>query len=239
MLSFLIIGLFIGMAHAFETDHLAAIGTLASSGRATPGRLAFLGMSWGLGHTTTLLILSGAVLAFGAVLTDFMAAGIETGVGLMLVGLGVHVFWKMWRNRIHIHVHEHEDGRRHFHAHSHFQAQVSHANDSHDHTHKPVLSWRAYIIGLAHGAAGSAGLVALAAAATQDLVTAMSYVLVFGFGSIVGMATLTLAASWPLRWAEKTASGLLLFVRGGTGVVAIVIGLNLMVQSLQAMQGLG
>lgn len=49
MESFLILGLFIGMAHALEADHLAAVGTLASSGKASPKRLAALGASWGWG----------------------------------------------------------------------------------------------------------------------------------------------------------------------------------------------
>ena len=166
MTAFLFFGFFIGIGHAFEADHLAAIGTLASSGNATPKRLALLGASWGIGHTTTLFLFSLAVIVFGAVLSERFAAQVEFGVGIMLVLLGVSVFWKMRSKKIHFHSHSHGDGKKHFHAHSHLGMTVPHGNDPHEHVHAPVLSWRAYMIGLIHGAAGSAGLVALTAAAT-------------------------------------------------------------------------
>ena len=167
MESFLILGFVVGMGHALETDHLAAVGTLASSGRATPKRLAFLGASWGMGHTTTLFIISVPVILFGMILTERFAAGMEFAVGIMLIGLGGHVIWKLRRERIHFHLHDHGDGRRHFHAHSHAGARVPHDRDPHDHDHAFSFSPRAYLIGLAHGAAGSAGLVALTAAAPR------------------------------------------------------------------------
>ncbi len=225
MESFLVLGFFVGMGHAFETDHLAAIGTLASDGKATPRRLAFLGASWGMGHTSTLFVISLPVILLGAVLTERFAAGMEFAVGIMLIGLGAHVFYRLWRARIHFHVHAHGDGTRHFHAHSHAGDTASHGENPHEHGHGFTFSPRAYLIGLAHGAAGSAGLVALAAAATQNALTALIYVLVFGFGSILGMAALTYAASWPLRLAEKTAARLLKAVQMATGTVAITVGI--------------
>jgi len=238
MAAFLFLGFFIGIGHAFEADHLAAIGTLASSGNATPKRLAFLGASWGIGHTTTLFLFSLAVIVFGAVLSDRFAARVEFAVGIMLVVLGATVFYKIWRKKIHFHVHQHDDGKRHFHAHSHFGANVAHKDDAHEHEHAPILSWRAYIIGLIHGAAGSAGLVALTAAATQNIVTAMLYVLIFGIGSVLGMATLTFAASWPMKIAEKSIAGMLLLVQVGVGLAAIFIGVDVMLASSHVAWGL-
>ncbi|HFE38643.1 MAG TPA: high frequency lysogenization protein HflD, partial [Gammaproteobacteria bacterium] len=118
MISFLLLGFFIGMSHALEADHLAAVGALATSGKTTPKRLAFLGMSWGAGHTTTLLLLCSIVMVFGYVLSERVEAGMEFIVGIMLILLGIHVLWKMYKGRIHFHVHEH-DGNQHLHAHSH------------------------------------------------------------------------------------------------------------------------
>ncbi len=230
MESFLILGFFIGMGHALEADHLAAVGTLAADGKATPKRLAFLGASWGMGHTTTLFLLSLPVVVFGMVLNVRWAAGLEFAVGVMLVALGARVLWKMHRARVHFHVHDHGDGQRHFHAHSHAQATLPHKQDPHTHAHAR-FSWRAYLVGLAHGAAGSAGLVALAAAATQDVVTSLAYIFQFGVGSILGMAALTYSASWPLRLAEKTAARLLQSVQIGAAGVAIFIGLRVMVEN--------
>ncbi len=236
MESFLVLGFLVGMAHAFETDHLAAIGTLASSGKASPKRLALLGASWGMGHTTTLFVISLPVILFGAIITQRLAAGMEFAVGIMLIGLGLHLFRKLWKARVHFHVHDHGDGVRHFHAHSHQGATVAHENDPHEHTHKG-FSFRAYAIGLAHGAAGSAGLVALAAAATQNALTAIVYILVFGIGSILGMATLTFAASWPLKLAESAASRLLLAVQIGAASVAVFIGISVMFESAPIIRG--
>lgn len=229
MVSFLILGFLIGMSHALEADHLAAVGALASSGKTSPRKLAFLGASWGLGHTTTLFLLSALVLVFGYVLSARMVAGMEFFVGTMLIGLGVHVFWKMLRQRVHFHVHEHGDGKKHLHAHSHAGAAVDHENDPHQHRHG--FSLRAYLVGLAHGAAGTAGLIALTAAATHDALTALSYVLVFGAGSVLGMAILTYAVSWPLRFSEKSAGRLFAVIQGAVACVAIFIGTRVMLEN--------
>lgn len=234
---FLVLGFFVGMSHAFETDHLAAIGTLASDGKATPKRLALLGASWGMGHTTTLFLISLPVIFFGLILSERFAAGLEFAIGIMLIGLGAHVFYKLHKARVHLHLHEHGDGKKHFHAHSHAGETKPHCESSHQHQHK-TFSWRAYLIGLAHGAAGSAGLVALAAAATQNAITALIYILMFGLGSIIGMATLTYAASWPLKLAELTASRFLKFMQMSMGVVAIAVGCLVMYEAAPIIWGI-
>lgn len=238
MVSFLILGMVIGMAHALEADHLAAVGTLAVTGRASPKRLAFLGVSWGMGHTTTLLLLSVPVVLFGVVLSARLAAGMELFVGLMLAALGAQVLWKIRSNPVHFHVHDHSDGQKHLHSHSHGLAGVGapHNKQAHDHAHVR-FSPRAYLIGLSHGAAGSAGLVALAAAATKDVSTAIAYVLVFGIGSIVGMAVLTCSVSWPLRMAENSAARLLKMVQIAVASMAIFIGSGLVLKTATILWG--
>lgn len=237
MIGFLTLGLLIGMAHALEADHLAAVGTLASDGKATPKRLAFLGASWGMGHTTTLLLLSLPVILFGVVLNTQLAAGLEMGVGVMLISLGAHVLWKMRKKKVHFHIHDHGDGQKHLHAHSHENTKIKHEKDAHTHEHAQ-FSMRAYLIGLAHGAAGSAGLVALAAAATQDALTALAYILVFGAGSIFGMAVLTYSASWPLQLAEKSATRVLNVIQVVVAGVAIFIGARVIAQTAPVLWGI-
>lgn len=218
------------MSHALEADHLAAVSSIATSeDGASRKRLAVLGMSWGAGHSTTLLLLSVAVLAFGYVLTVRAAAGMEFVVGIMLVVLGLSVLWKMRRRKVHFHVHEHGDGNRHFHAHSHEHAKTRHQQDPHEHRHG--FSLRAYMVGLIHGGAGSAGLVALAAATTQNVATAIGYVVIFGLGSILGMALLTYTASWPLRLAKNAATGLFQTVQLLVAGVAIYIGGSVMISA--------
>lgn len=244
MVSFLILGMVIGMAHALEADHLAAVGTLAVAGKASPKRLAFLGVSWGMGHTTTLLLLSVPVVLFGVVLSARLAAGMELFVGLMLAALGAQVLWKIRSNPVHFHVHDHSDGQKHLHSHSHSHSHshglagvgAPHRKQAHDYAHVR-FSPRAYLIGLSHGAAGSAGLVALAAAATKDVSTAIAYVLVFGVGSIVGMAVLTYGVSWPLRIAENSAAWLLKTVQIAVASMAIFIGSRLVLKTAPILWG--
>ncbi len=231
MLSFLVLGFLIGLSHALEADHLAAVGALSVSGKSSPKRLAFLGASWGMGHAATLFLLSSIVIGFGVVLSDFVSAGFEFFVGVLLVALGVNVFWKLYKSKTHFHIHQHEDGKKHIHAHSHAGAKVKHEGDSHDHNHENGFSLRAFLVGLMHGAAGSAGLIALTAAATKDVGTALAYVLVFGIGSIVGMALLTYAVSWPVGLSEKKAAGAFKFVQGSVACMAIYIGVGVMMEN--------
>ncbi|WP_372885511.1 hypothetical protein [Shimia sp.] len=239
MLSFLALGLVVGMAHALEADHLAAVGTLATKNANTRRRLAWLGASWGLGHTTTLFLLSLPVLLLGFVLTARIEAGLEVGVGLMLVALGVGVLVRMRRDKVHFHLHDHRDGARHFHVHSHGSAQTPHHTDRHDHEHRRLFSGRSYVVGLIHGAAGSAGLVALAAAATQDLGVTFLYILLFGLGSTLGMALLTCAASWPLQRAEVAAGRFFLFAQGAMACFAVAVGLGVVASAGPIMLGVG
>ena len=230
MEGFLLLGFLVGMGHALEADHLAAVGTLSTE----PGRsrsLALRGAVWGLGHTITLFAICTAVILFGFAVTDATSAALEFGVGVMLVLLGLDVLRRMRKRRIHFHAHDHRDGRRHIHAHSHAGAIDPHVQDPHSHEHPHGFPLRALLVGLVHGAAGSAGLLALAVAATQSPWTAVGYVAVFGCGSIVGMAALTFAASWPLGWSQRSAWWLHRGIRLGAAALAIGIGIDVMVET--------
>ncbi len=239
MLSFLALGLVVGMAHALEADHLAAVGSLAADGKSSHRRLAWLGASWGLGHTTTLVVLSLPVLVLGLALSARLEAGLEFCVGVMLVALGLGVVIRLRRRKVHFHLHDHGDGAPHFHAHSHAASRVPHQRDSHDHEHARLFSTRSYLVGLAHGAAGSAGLVAMAAAATQSLPATLLFIVVFGLGSTLGMAALTLAASWPLKRAEASAGRLYRGMQAVLAGGAVAVGLSVMAGSGPLALGVG
>ncbi|MDJ0951080.1 MAG: high frequency lysogenization protein HflD [Alphaproteobacteria bacterium] len=231
MEGFLALGFLIGMQHALEADHLAAVGTMAAGGRVSKKGLALRGAVWGLGHTITLFAICAAVILMGLTLTDRVAAALEFGVGVMLVLLGVDVIRRMRAQKVHFHVHAHDDGRAHIHAHSHAGATAPHARDRHDHRHPTGFPLRALIIGLVHGAAGSAGLLALAVAATREPWLAVGYVLVFGLGSILGMATLSCAAAWPLGAAERHAKWIHNGLSLGAAALAVMLGVDVMAET--------
>ena len=228
MEGFLALGFLIGMQHALEADHLAAIGTMAAGRHGGKRGLALRGAVWGLGHTLTLFAICAAVILLGLTLTERMAAALEFGVGVMLVLLGLDVLRRMRARRIHFHAHRHDGGRAHIHAHSHLGSAASHAEDPHDHRHPEGFPRRALIVGLVHGAAGSAGLLALAVAATREAWAAVGYVLVFGLGSILGMAALSFVAAWPLGAAERHARWLHRGLAFGAAALAVGIGLDVM-----------
>ncbi len=238
MTGFLILGFLIGMQHALEADHLAAVAAMAAGRSSSKRALAWRGAVWGLGHTITLFAICAAVILLGMTLTDELSAALEFGVGVMLVLLGLDVVRRMRAQRVHFHVHSHGSGKPHLHAHSHAGATIPHARDAHDHSHPEGFPVRALLVGLLHGAAGSAGLLALAVAATGEPIVAIAYVALFGIGSILGMAALSFVAAWPLGAAEHHARWLHRGLSVGAAALAISLGIGVMLETGSTAAGL-
>lgn len=229
----LLLGCLVGMQHALEADHLAAVAAM-SAGRTSRKALVLRGSVWGLGHTVTLLSICGVLLLFGETISSRTEALLELLVGLMLVLLGARVLRSLWKQRPHFHVHQHTDGVRHLHAHSHAEQDEPHAQSAHHHEHRDLGLGRALAVGMVHGAAGSAGLLVLAAAA-DSLLNALGFVAAFGCGSIIGMAALSFVASYPLRFLENCASWFNAVATASIGCVAVFIGSRLFAASLGAL----
>ena len=216
-------GFLLGMQHALEADHVAAVSSIAAR-RDNVGDIVKHGLTWGLGHTLTLFVFAGAALAFGQAISDELSRPIETAVGVMLVGLGAHVLWRLWRDRIHFHQHRHGDGTVHLHAHSHAGETISHARASHSHEHG--FRWPTLVVGLTHGMAGSAALLVLTASQAPNVVVGLGYVALFGIGSTIGMGVLSTVIAVPIalsaRWLTSANRGL----QGAVGLVTIALGLR-------------
>lgn len=216
LLSVLGLGFLIGMQHALEADHVAAVSSLVSRKKGLRN-ISWHGAMWGIGHTVTLLIVAGTCIALKTSVNDHVAEKLEFAVGIMLVLLGAHVLWRLWKDRVHFGAHEHQDGTQHAHAHSHAGDQPSHAQSGHDHGHPERIPWRTLLVGTIHGMAGSAALVVLAASSLNDPAAGITYVLLFGLGSVLGMAALSAVIALPLTF---TADRMVKFNR----VLQIVIG---------------
>ena len=156
MFGILGLGFLLGMQHALEADHIAAVSSIAAR-RTHIGDIVKHGLTWGLGHTLTLFVIAGAAILLGQAIPEQFARPLETAVGFMLVGLGAHVLWRLWHDRVHFHKHGHSDGTVHIHAHSHARETACPA--AHAHTHG--FRWRTLLVGLMHGMAGSAALLVL------------------------------------------------------------------------------
>lgn len=227
-LSILLIGLLLGMQHATEADHLAAVATLATR-QASLAQTLRLGLAWGVGHTLTLMLFAGAVLALGLVISPSLEQALETAVGLMLVGLGADVLRRLRRERIHFHVHHHAPATEHVHAHSH-RGDAAHADSPHRHQHGWRWPLRALAVGMMHGLAGSAALVLLSLQAVPSVPLGLAYIALFGVGSIVGMALLSVVIALPLRLSAAYLSRLHHGMTALVGVGSCALGVFMVVE---------
>jgi len=225
--SIFVLGFLMGVRHAFEADHLAAVASLATRTRSVRSG-ALQGAAWGLGHTLTLLVVGGTCLLLGKAVPERWATRLELAVGVMLLVLGLDVMRRLRQDRVHAHVHRHDDGTVHWHAHGH--PEGAHAAGGHDHVHATGLPGRALAVGLVHGMAGSAALFLLTLQATPSFWAGISYIGLFGLGSILGMAALSAVIAVPLL----ASAGLLRRIHRGlevaVGLLTLGIGIRILAQ---------
>lgn len=227
MTSILVLGFLLGMRHALEADHLAAIASLVTGDRSLR-RAALRGALWGVGHTLTLLIVGGGCLLLDAGLAEPLARGAELLVGLMLLVLGLDVLRRMRRRKVHVHPHRHADGTRHVHAHSH-AGEAGHDPDHHEHDHSPPR--RALAIGLVHGLAGSAALLLLTLQTVGSVRLGLAYIGLFGLGSILGMAALSAAIAVPLGLSARLLQRVHRGLEGAVAVATLAAGAWVLVRA--------
>ncbi|MGN1285262.1 MAG: urease accessory protein [Bradyrhizobium sp.] len=227
MFGILSLGFLLGMQHALEPDHIAAVSSIAAR-RTHVGDIVKHGLTWGLGHTLTLFIFAGVAILLGRAIPETVSQPIETAVGVMLVGLGAHVWWRLWRDRVHFHSHSHGD-TTHFHAHSHAAETGPHVSAAHSHAHG--FRWRTLLVGLMHGMAGSAALLVLTVSQAPSPAIGLGYVALFGIGSMIGMGVLSSVIAVPLaasaRWLTWANRGLQMAV----GAVTIAIGIHSIIEN--------
>lgn len=207
----LLLGLLVGLRHALEPDHLAAVSTLIGD---APGarRGALLGAWWGVGHTVALLAVAAALMLLRTTVPEGVASGFEAAVGVMLVVLGVRAIARAVR-----------EGRAGAVAtHRHGGTEHTHVGvTAHVHVGVLVLGWRPLVVGLLHGLAGSGALTAAVFARLGGAGSQGAYVALFGVGSIAGMALVSAIAGRVFSLVTPAATRL---VSSAAGAVSIVIG---------------
>lgn len=223
MTSILLLGFVIGLYHVLEADHVAAVSALVC-GRSDIRRIANHGAIWGLGHTLALLLVGGGAVLLKAALDPAFTNRIELFVGIMMVGLGGHLLYRLRRDRIHLHTHRHADGTVHFHAHSHGGDDAAHGVSRHDHVHSRASWVRTLLVGLVQGMAGSAALLVLGAAALDTPVTGLVFILLFGLGSIAGMTALSVVIAFPLTFTARRLTGANTALQSVVGLATVAVG---------------
>jgi high-affinity nickel permease len=181
LLVVLAVSVLLGLRHASDPDHLAAVTTLIASGKERAGRSAArLGLSWGLGHATTLFAFGLPVVLYSAYLPEPVRQWAETSVGFVIVALAVLLLVR-WR-------------RGHF-------------SDSRGHTHGRTRSGRgAYAIGLVHGMGGTAGVGILLLAAIPSHALAVVALAIFAVCTAVSMTLLSTGFGLTLAAAQARRS---------------------------------
>ncbi|MFQ6018285.1 MAG: hypothetical protein ACE5KF_08815 [Kiloniellaceae bacterium] len=231
--SILVLGFLVGMQHALEADHIAAVASIATGERSIR-RIVRHGVTWGLGHTLSLLLFGGTVVLLGAAVPHELARGLEFAVGVMLIVLGGWVLRRLVRDRIHVHIHSHDDGVVHVHAHSHAGDSNRHGTGRHEHTHPPGIPFRTWLIGMMHGMAGSAALLLLTAASIGSAPLGLLYIALFGVGSIMGMAALSTVIAVPLSYSARALTRAHRGLQAAIGLVTVLIGTGIVYETTLA-----
>jgi ABC-type nickel/cobalt efflux system permease component RcnA len=224
--SVLAFGLVLGLKHAVEADHLAAVTTIVSERRSILGA-SLVGGLWGVGHTLSLLVAGIAVILFHLRISEQMALALEFCVGLMLVALGANALRKVMRGgTLHLHWHRHGN---HIHAHPHVHDGLDERDVLHTH-HGLRLSARPFLIGMVHGLAGSAALMLLVLSTISSPLAGLLYVLVFGIGSVGGMILMSALVGLPLRLTATRFARAHFVVRCLAGLFSLSFGLFMVYQ---------
>ncbi len=208
-----VLGFGLGMKHALEPDHLAAVGTLmcgASQPGRVSGRLLRLGALWGAGHLSTVALGVGLLMALRVTIAADHLLLFETPVAVMLVGLGLWTIGSAITS----------GGHRH-------------ASNATRRGAGPIAlsrpAWWSYAVGSVHGMAGTGALVIFVGATYPDLSSALTYVLLFGVGAMLGMAMLTGALAVPLRALHARPRAYRL-VTAGAGGLSVYLGVSIAVE---------
>jgi hypothetical protein len=211
------LGLLLGLRHALDADHIAAVSALVTRERSVV-RSCVLGAFWGAGHTAALLAAGAGMIAFRLTIAPAVEAALERVVGLVLVLLGGHVLLRTLGALV-VHGHEHTHGAAtHRHVHLHLGSTEG------AHVHLVRLGGRPFLVGLLHGLAGSAALMLLVLGTIPSPVGALAYILVFGLGSTAGMLLLSGLVGLPFALATQRAEGLRTALQVGAGLASVALG---------------
>lgn len=218
-ISLLGLGFLLGVKHAFEIDHIAAVSTIITKHKSLR-KSTLLGLFWGFGHTISLLIVGLIVLLLKIKIPEKISLSLEFIVGIMLILLGLDVLMEINKNKIHIHKHKHGN-KEHIHFHSHKSTKYNH------HNHIPFK--QSILIGLIHGLAGSAAITLLILTTIKSTFLGLIYILFFGIGSISGMMLISSIISLPLKLIPNNLQKTQKILKTTAGLFSVIMGLVIII----------
>jgi hypothetical protein len=224
ILATLVLAFGLGLLHALDADHVIAVSTLASR---RPGLRQALGFCarWAVGHAASVLALGAAVLLAGSHLPPQIGEHADRVVGLVLIGLGVWVFWDLRRRRLHVHAHAHDGlpGHVHVHWHRHDDRVHRYEPEGHAHDHGALL------VGVLHGVAGSAPVIALVPLARMATPAwGIVYLAVFSLGVLASMTIVGGLIGVCFERLDRIGPGFFATLRALVAVASIGVGSAMM-----------
>ena len=175
----LAVAVLLGLRHATDPDHIAAVSTLVANGRDRATRRAGeLGLAWGLGHGLTLFAFGLPILLLDSYLPELAQQAAETAIAVVIVYLAVRLLVR-WRR-----------GAFHEHVHSHGEVDHSHVHVGHGHRHARGRLG-AFGIGLVHGMGGSAGVGILLVASIESTALSVASLALLAVFTAVSMTALS------------------------------------------------
>jgi len=221
-LGILILGFFLGMRHATDPDHVVAVMTIVTKQRGV-AKAGVIGALWGMGHTLTIFLVGTAIILFKVSIPPRLGLSMEFAVGLMLILLGVLnltgvLRWLQMRFTPSMVTPQEQSSPE----------IVSTEGNWLDRNLREMGLYNALrplVVGTVHGLAGSAAVAILVMTTIADPWWAIAYLLLFGLGTVAGMAAMTTAMAYPIvhtrrkmfRWNQALVVG--------SGVLSVAFGM--------------
>ena len=165
-----------GIVHALDADHVMAVTAIASK-KLGMKAIVQLCLKWSLGHGGVLFIVGGSIFIFDLNIPHELSQYAEKGVAILLIAIGVWILRDLYKASAHVHFHKHEGLTNH----AHWHVKETNNNVEHRHEHKAVM------VGVLHGFAGLAPLLAIIPMANQPAWLGLVYLLIFSLGVFLSM----------------------------------------------------
>jgi len=208
-----------GLLHALDADHVMAV-TAMSAKKMRIRAIVSLCLKWSLGHGAVIFFVGASILIFGFSLPDALSHYAEKAVAILLLVLGGWILWDLYRSRVHFHFHEHHGSASHAHWHIK-ETETNNAELSIEHKH----GHRAVMVGVLHGLAGLAPLLALVPIAKQPVWLAITYLLIFCLGVFLSMLIFGGVLGKVIEGIQKYSVLSINLIRGLVGISSISLGL--------------
>lgn len=213
LLALITTGLILGTLHGLDADHVVAVLTLVTETHSIK-KATKLGLFWGIGHTTALMIVGLVVILLKISIPETFGTPFDLMVGGIIIILGMKILYTIFCTKTHTHTHTHGD-LSHTHIHLTREKEKNH--------HRRPLT--AFLIGIIHGTAGSAALMLIVLSTITNPLEGILYVSIFGIGTILGMSIITTIIGWSVITTTKKISRIQKPLHATIGFAAIAFGI--------------